>query len=172
MSEEGEDGKPTKGKKSTKMAITVQNLQRECLKARVVYCSATGATSLAHMAYMERLGLWGEETPFPKFGDFQKAMGNGQNVGAMELVALDMKRRGMYISRQLSFASATQYQEIVDLTAQQTQMYDAACTFWAELFGCFQHALAVLNVKELNKRVTARNRGLAPEERAARLGLG
>ena len=73
----------------------------------------------------------------------------------------------MYISRQLSFASATQYQEIVDLTAQQTQMYDAACTFWAELFGCFQHALAVLNVKELNKRVTARNRGLAPEERAA-----
>ena len=46
-------------------------------------------------------------------------------------------------------------------------MYDAACTFWAELFGCFQHALAVLNVKELNKRVTARNRGLAPEERAA-----
>ena len=73
----------------------------------------------------------------------------------------------MYISRQLSFASATQYQEIVDLTAQQTQMYDAACTFWAELFGCFQHALAVLNVKELNKRVTARNRGLAPEERGA-----
>ena len=59
----------------------------------MVYCSATGATSLAHMAYMERLGLWGEETPFPKFGDFQKAMGNGQNVGAMELVALDMKRR-------------------------------------------------------------------------------
>ena len=35
--------------------------------------SALGATSLAHMAYMERLGLWGEETPFPKFGDFQKA---------------------------------------------------------------------------------------------------
>ena len=95
VSEEGEDGKPTKGKKSTKMAITVQNLQRECPKARVVYCSATGATSLAHMAYMERLGLWGEQTPFPKFGDFQKAMGNGQNVGAMELVALDMKRRGM-----------------------------------------------------------------------------
>ena len=34
MSEEGEDGKPTKGKKSTKMAITVQNLQRQCAKAR------------------------------------------------------------------------------------------------------------------------------------------
>ena len=28
-------------------------------------------------------------------------------TGAMELVALDMKQRGMYISRQLSFASAT-----------------------------------------------------------------
>ena len=44
------------------------------------------------MAYMERLGLWGEETPFAKFTDFQKAMGNGQNVGAMELVALAPRR--------------------------------------------------------------------------------
>ena len=36
VSEEGEDGKPTKGKKSTKMAITVQNLQKLCPKARVL----------------------------------------------------------------------------------------------------------------------------------------
>ena len=166
VSEEDENGKPTAGKKSTKMALTVQNLQRDCPKARVVYCSATGASSLAHMAYMERLGLWGEQTPFPKFSNFQQAMGNGQNVGAMELVALDMKRRGMYISRQLSFASAEQHQEIVDLTARQTQMYDTACSFWAELFGCFQHALAVLNVKELNKQITARNRGLDKDLKA------
>jgi hypothetical protein len=27
--------------------------------SRVVYCSATGVTDLRHLAFMERLGLWG-----------------------------------------------------------------------------------------------------------------
>ena len=65
----------------------------------------------------------------------------------------------MYISRQLSFASAEQHQEIVDLTARQSQMYDAACTFWAELMGCFTHALSVLDVKGKNQQIAARNKG-------------
>ena len=50
-------------------------------------------------------GLWGAGTAFKDFGEFKDSIGNG-GVGAMELVALDMKRRGMYISRQLSFAGA------------------------------------------------------------------
>ena len=110
------------------------------------------------MAYMDRLGLWGPQTPFPTFGAFRGAMGNGQNVGAMELVALDMKRRGMYISRQLSFASAEQHQEIVDLTPQQTAMYDGACVFWQELHACLEHAMATLDVKGLNAGVATENR--------------
>ena len=46
------------------------------------------------MAYMERLGLWGPGTSFQSFGAFSEAISNG-GTGAMELVALDMKRRGM-----------------------------------------------------------------------------
>ena len=59
--------------------------------ARVVYCSATGASSLSNFAYMERLGLWGPGTAFPAFDAFHDAIGKG-GVGAMELVALDMKQ--------------------------------------------------------------------------------
>ena len=150
--------RPPRPAKSTKMALTVASLQTKCPKARVVYCSATGAGSLANMAYMERLGLWGPQTPFSNFGAFKSAMGNGQNVGAMELVALDMKRRGMYISRQLSFASAEQHQEIVDLTPEQTSMYDAACVFWQELHACFEHAMTTLDVKGLNQQIAQENR--------------
>ena len=100
--------------------------------------------------------MWGSQTPFETFQSFKKAIGE-KNVGAMELVALDMKRRGMYIARQLSFKSAEQHQEIVDLTAKQVAMYDAACEFWSELHGCFTHAMAVLDVAGLNKEISRHN---------------
>ena len=110
-------------KKSTKMAQACQGIQQRCPNGRVVYCSATGASSLDNMAYMERLGLWGPGTPFADgFGSFSSQIGNG-GVGAMELVALDMKRRGMYISRQLSFKSATYDTMVIDLTPSQEAMY-------------------------------------------------
>lgn len=42
------------------------------------------------MAYMVRLGLWGEGQAFPKFDDFINAV-ERHGVGAMEIVAMDMK---------------------------------------------------------------------------------
>lgn len=39
-------------------------------KPRMVYASATGASDVQNKAYKTRLGLWGKETPFPKFQDF------------------------------------------------------------------------------------------------------
>ena len=118
------------------MAQACQDIQQRCPNARVVYCSATGASSLDNMAYMLRLGLWGPGTAFVDgFGSFATAIGKS-GVGAMELVALDMKRRGMYISRQLSFKSATYDTKVIDLTPAQTSMYDAAANFWTEMHGC------------------------------------
>ena len=55
---------------------------------------------------MERLGLWGEGThSFAAFQDFLDAVG-GRGVGALELVAMDMKARGMFVCRTLSFQGA------------------------------------------------------------------
>ena len=42
------------------------------------------------------------------------------------------RRRGMYIARQLSFASAEYRTDIVDLSASQRGMYDGAALFWKE----------------------------------------
>ena len=53
-----------------------------------------------------------------------------------------------YISRQLSFNSATYDTHVIDLTDSQTKMYDAAANFWNEMHGCFQTALEMLNVKK------------------------
>lgn len=53
---------------------------------------------------MERLGLWGNRHPaFPAFADFLEVIGS-RGVGALEMVAMDMKARGMYVCRTLSFA--------------------------------------------------------------------
>ena len=49
-------------------------LQKKLPKARIVYASATGATEPRHMAYMVRLGIWGEGSPFRDFGDFLAAV--------------------------------------------------------------------------------------------------
>merc|ERR1712004_131761 len=86
----------------TKTGKTVLDLQNKLPKARIVYASATGASEPRNMAYMTRLGLWGKGTPFNEFNDFTNAI-EKRGVGAMELVAMDMKLRGMYIARQLSF---------------------------------------------------------------------
>jgi len=39
-------------------------------EARVVYCSATGASEPRNMGYMVRLGLWGDGTSFLDFREF------------------------------------------------------------------------------------------------------
>lgn len=50
---------------STKVATAVLELQRALPQARVVYCSATGVSEVGHMAYLERMGLWGQGSAFP-----------------------------------------------------------------------------------------------------------
>lgn len=47
-----------------------------------------------------------------------------RGVGAMEIVAMDMKLRGMYIARQLSFHGVSFKVDDVPLTKEFIQMYD------------------------------------------------
>ena len=50
------------------VGLKVLELQRRLPKARVVYCSATGASEARNLGYMERLGLWGKgNTAFADF---------------------------------------------------------------------------------------------------------
>ncbi|CAL1409341.1 unnamed protein product [Linum trigynum] len=81
---------------------------------------------------MVRLGLWGSGTCFSDFHKFLGAMEKG-GVGALELVAMDMKARGMYVCRTLSYKGAEFEVVEVALEPDMMEMYKKAAEFWAEL---------------------------------------
>lgn len=52
-----------------------------------MYVSATGASELKNLGYMERLGLWGQGTDFDSASAFSKDVGS-RGGGAMEMVSM------------------------------------------------------------------------------------
>ncbi|GER33848.1 RING/FYVE/PHD zinc finger superfamily protein [Striga asiatica] len=123
---------PESGGQPTKTGEAVLDIQARLPEARIMYCSATGASEPRNMGYMVRLGLWGAGTSFADFDSFLGAMDKG-GVGALELVAMDMKARGMYVCRTLSYKGAEFEVVEVQLEADMMDMYGKAAEFWAEL---------------------------------------
>ncbi|KMQ97410.1 protein strawberry notch [Lasius niger] len=142
---------PTGSSKPTKTGLTVLELQNKLPKSRVVYASATGASEPRNMAYMVRLGMWGEGTPFPEFNDFITAV-EKRGVGAMEIVAMDMKLRGMYIARQLSFHGVAFKIEEVPLSKDFTKVYDHSVRLWVEAMQRFQEAAELIDAENRMKK--------------------
>ncbi|HET6608951.1 MAG TPA: strawberry notch family protein [Rhodopila sp.] len=100
-------------------------LQHALPNARVVYVSATGATTVHNLAYAQRLGLWGgEDFPFATRAEFVEAI-EGGGVAAMEVLARDLRALGLYTARSLSY-DGVEY-ELVEhqLTDEQRRIYDA-----------------------------------------------
>jgi predicted RNA methylase len=100
-------------------------LQHALPSARVLYVSATGATTVHNLAYAQRLGLWGgADFPFATRAEFVEAIEAG-GVAAMEVLARDLKALGLYAARSLSF-EGIEY-ELVEhqLTSEQIRIYDA-----------------------------------------------
>ena len=124
----------------SKVAACVIELQRRCPDARVVYCSATGISEIGNMAYMQRLGFWGEGTPFGDADSFIKAMKN-RGVGFLEMLAMEMKASGKYVSRGLSFRQAEFASVEATLTEKQTRVYNEAAAFMSSLRACLAQAL-------------------------------
>ncbi|XP_011297794.1 protein strawberry notch isoform X2 [Fopius arisanus] len=142
---------PTGSSKPTKTGLTVLELQNKLPKARVVYASATGASEPRNMAYMVRLGIWGEGTPFPEFNDFIAAV-EKRGVGAMEIVAMDMKLRGMYIARQLSFHGVAFKIEEVPLSKDFTRVYDHSVRLWVDAMQRFHEAAELIDAENRMKK--------------------
>ena len=116
-------------------------LQNALPDARILYVSATGATTLAGLAYARRLGLWGtDETPFEKRTDFVSAMESG-GVAAMEVVARDLKALGLYQARALSYDGVEV--ELLEhaLTDEQRRIYDSYAQAFKIIHANLQQAL-------------------------------
>ncbi|XP_050330665.1 protein strawberry notch isoform X2 [Bactrocera neohumeralis] len=142
---------PVGSGKPTKTGQTVLELQNKLPRARVVYASATGASEPKNMAYMVRLGLWGQGTAFPAFNDFIMAV-EKRGVGAMEIVAMDMKLRGMYIARQLSFHGVTFKIEEVALSKEFRKVYDQSVELWVEAMQKFTEAAELIDAESRMKK--------------------
>ena len=126
-------------------------LQHKLPNARVVYVSATGATSVHNLAYAQRLGLWGggpsacapgvqdwqsstgaspaplghhPSLPFATRAEFVEAIEAG-GVAAMEVLARDLRSLGLYTARSLSY-DGVEYEMLEHaLTPEQRGIYDA-----------------------------------------------
>ncbi|KAI5630714.1 p-loop containing NTP hydrolase pore-1 domain-containing protein [Phthorimaea operculella] len=142
---------PVGSGKPTKTGLTALDLQNKLPKARVVYASATGASEPRNMAYMVRLGIWGEGTPFPTFMDFINAV-EKRGVGAMEIVAMDMKLRGMYIARQLSFHGVSFKIEEVPLSDAFKETYDKSVALWVQAMQRFTEAAELIDAESRMKK--------------------
>uniref|UniRef100_A0A0K2TS10 Protein strawberry notch n=1 Tax=Lepeophtheirus salmonis TaxID=72036 RepID=A0A0K2TS10_LEPSM len=142
---------PSGAGKPTKTGQTVLELQNKLPKARIVYASATGASEPKHMAYMVRLGIWGPGSPFRDFQEFLSSV-EKRGVGAMEIVAMDMKLRGAYIARQLSFQGVTFKVEEIELSESMRRIYNKSVDIWVDLFHKFHEAAELVDAdKKMRK---------------------
>lgn len=114
-----------------------------------MYISATAATEPHHLAYMPRLGLWGQGASLKDFPALLKMCSQG-GWGAMEILCLEMKMRGMFLSRTLSYRHPeTPAQFVIEklpLTDAQIQVYQKSVGFFQRLLPLLGAALA--EVKE------------------------
>jgi hypothetical protein len=121
-------------------------LQHKLPNARVVYVSATGATSVHNLAYAQRLGLWGgEDFPFATRTEFVEAIEAG-GVAAMEVLARDLRALGLYTARSLSY-DGVEY-ELVEhpLTPEQRAIYDAYAGAFAIIHNNLAAAMEAANI--------------------------
>ncbi len=82
-------------KAGSQTACAVRQLQELLPRARVVYVSATGASSPEHLKYASRLGLWGAGTSFRDARTFVEDIREG-GVGAMELLAMEVIEKQIF----------------------------------------------------------------------------
>ncbi|MGF7006963.1 strawberry notch-like NTP hydrolase domain-containing protein [Aminobacter sp. BE322] len=121
-------------------------LQHALPQARIVYVSATGATTVHNLAYAQRLGLWGgEDFPFSTRAEFVEAIEAG-GVAAMEVLARDLRALGLYTARSLSF-KGVEY-ELLDheLTPEQVRIYDSYADAFAIIHNNLDAAMQAANI--------------------------
>jgi predicted RNA methylase len=121
-------------------------LQHALANARIVYVSATGATTVHNLAYAQRLGLWGgADFPFATRAEFVEAIEAG-GVAAMEVLARDLKALGLYAARSLSY-DGVEY-ELVEhrLTDEQIRIYDAYAGAFSIIHNNLDAAMKAANI--------------------------
>ena len=110
--------------KSGKMVVELQN---SINNPRVVYSTATAASDIKQLHYMDRLGLWtGSHSTFVK-------MLESYGSSAMEMSALQLKHSGKVVSRQLGFDGIHINLKSYQLNDSDVYYYNLLTERWREL---------------------------------------
>ena len=136
-------------------------LQHALPNARVLYVSATGATTVHNLAYAQRLGLWGgEDSPFATRAEFVEAIESG-GVAAMEVLARDLKALGLFAARSLSY-DGVEY-ELVEhrLTDEQIRIYDEYAGAFSIIHNHLDAAMQAANVTGTSGTLNAQAKSAA-----------
>ena len=142
-------------------------LQHALPNARVVYVSATGATTVHNLAYAQRLGLWGgEDFPFATRAEFVEAIEAG-GVAAMEVLARDLRALGLYTARSLSY-DGVQYELLEHkLTPEQIRIYDAYASAFGVIHNNLNAAMEAANITSTTGSTPTLNRQAKSAARSA-----
>lgn len=132
-------GSSKEGQSGTYVADAVLHLQNMLPKARVVYCSATGVSDVSNMAYLSRLGLYGEGSPFKTFADMLSSLGR-KGISFMELLSMELKGNGFYVARSLSYQGSEFADLQINLSDRQIDMYNKAVDVWRLVEQCCKEA--------------------------------
>lgn len=116
-------------KDASQQALAGLALQERFPKARIVYVSATGATEINNLTYAQRLGMWGDGTPFAGPNEFIGSISKG-GVAALELVSQNLKATGSYLARNLSFEGVEHNRLQHDLNEDQRTVYNELAKAW------------------------------------------
>jgi hypothetical protein len=105
-------------------ATTFDRVTRCVPNLDIVYSSATACSQVRHMAYLGRLGLFGSnESPFQTFDALSRAV-RQHGSSLMELLAIDLRSRGAYVARQLSFVDVEVVHRVSAMKVHQRELYD------------------------------------------------
>ena len=122
--------------------------QKSLPNARVVYSTATAATEVHNYGYADRLGLYGVGRAFTTVEEFIATISSG-GLAALEQVAKDLKRLGLYLAPRISMNDGTAEGTVEfapleqQLTSDQTRIYDSLANAWSVVFRNIEEALGV-----------------------------
>ncbi|WP_198648345.1 bifunctional class I SAM-dependent methyltransferase/DEAD/DEAH box helicase, partial [Cyanothece sp. BG0011] len=133
-------------KAASQQGLAGLRLQRVLANARFVFVSATGATKLENLSYLERLGLWNSEIlPFVNRADFLSQVAEG-GIAALEVVARDLKAMGLYLARSVSF-DGVEYEIIEhELNDAQVAMYNRYADAYEIIYQNIEKALELTGI--------------------------
>jgi len=149
--------------KASRRGSLVIDIQDKLPSAKIVYVSATGATELNNMAYMKRLGLWGDGQPFQSFQEFKTEIEAG-GIGAMELIARELKAKGRYVSRFISYEDVTFNTIDCQLSQEHIKMYNTATEIWQEIINNVDYVVDNIIATTLSSKSAARVRAMATSQ--------